>query len=69
MLCEICRKREATVHLSLCMPGGLDHRDFCEVCFPFESLSKEEREVAIRKLIGLPRADKSDEPREGNDTR
>jgi protein-arginine kinase activator protein McsA len=59
MLCEICHKREATVHLSLCTPGAasVGHREFCEKCFPFESLSNEERQAAIRKLVGLPPAD------------
>jgi hypothetical protein len=59
------------VHLSLCTPGEatVGHRDFCEECFPFESLSNEERQAAIRKLAGLPPADEGDEPREGNDIR
>ncbi len=43
MLCEICNKREAIVHLT---ESGLGpetrHHDFCEECFPVEDISRTE---------------------------
>ncbi len=71
MLCEICRKREATVHLSSCTPGEavVRHRDFCESCVPFGSMSDEEQADALRKLLEIPPdvpivgPGESDEPR------
>jgi protein-arginine kinase activator protein McsA len=56
MLCESCYQREATVHLTLCTSGedSVAHRDFCEICVPFNCMTNEERNAAIRKLLVLP---------------
>jgi len=55
MLCDICHKREATVHLTSVTPDEvLGHRDLCEICFPFGTMSKQEREAAALKLIPHP---------------
>ena len=56
MLCEICHQREATVHLTLCTSGddSAARRDFCEICLPFNSMTDEERNAAVRKLLALP---------------
>ncbi len=64
MLCEICHKREATVHLTSCVGGGdhVDHRGFCDACFPFGSMPKEEQDAALRKLYGVPPADAGNLP-------
>jgi protein-arginine kinase activator protein McsA len=60
MLCEICNKREATVHLT---ESGLGpetrHRDFCGVCFPCEGLSESELK---KKAIGFLQDEPPDEP-------
>ncbi len=67
MVCEICHKREATVHLNSCTAGeaAVAHWNFCQVCFPFESMSKEEKEAAFRRLLNMPPGDKGGEPAEG----
>ena len=56
MLCEKCHKREATVHLTTCVAGeaAVGHQNYCEVCFPFASMSGEEQNAAIRELLGVP---------------
>ena len=66
MLCQLCRKREATVHLT--ETGRLpevQHRDLCQECFqgcfPSENMSQPERMEAILKLFGGP---PPDEPKE-----
>jgi hypothetical protein len=77
MLCEKCHKREATVHLTSNVPtetltdhpelrGLVGHRDLCDVCFPFGSMSEEEREATLRELFGAPTADEGSKP--GEDT-
>jgi hypothetical protein len=58
MLCEICHKREATVHLTSVTPDEvLGHRHVCEVCFPVGTMSKQERDAAALKLIPHPPAE------------
>jgi protein-arginine kinase activator protein McsA len=60
MLCEICKKREATVHLT---ESGLGpdtrHRDLCEDCFPVAGMSKSELD---KKVIESFRDEPPDEP-------
>ena len=71
MLCEICQKREATVHLTSCTPGegSVGHRNFCEDCFPFGSMSHQEREAALRELFGVQSPDEPGKPGESRDSR
>ena len=60
MLCEICRKREATVHLTESGLGpGVGHRDLCEECFPVEGMSESELK---KKVIGFLQEEPPDEP-------
>jgi len=60
MLCKICNKREATVHLTESGPGPeTQHRNFCEVCFPFEAMSESKFK---KKAIGLFQGEPLDEP-------
>ena len=80
MLCEICHKREATVHVTSNVPTEdlvdhpelevlVGHRDLCDVCFPFGSMSKRERDAAVRKLFEVPPDDGGSEAGEGHDSR
>jgi hypothetical protein len=55
MHCDICHKREATVHLTSVTPDEvLGRRNLCEVCFPAGTMSKQEMEAAALKLIPHP---------------
>jgi len=60
MLCEMCNKREATVHLT---ESGLSpevrHRDLCEECFPVDGMSESELK---KKVIGALQDEPPDEP-------
>ena len=43
MLCEKCKKVEATVHITEVVAGGpneMKRRDFCEACFSQSDLDK-----------------------------
>ncbi len=68
MLCEICHKREATVHLTSNVPtddliahpelkGLVGEHDVCDVCVPAQSMSKEELDATVRKLFLTPPSD------------
>ena len=49
MLCEKCREREATVHVTVVTPESvLERREFCESCAPTPDQMKEE---AIRTFL------------------
>ena len=73
MLCEICHKREATVHVTSNVPTEtladhpelealVGHRDLCDVCLPFVTMSREEREATVRKLFPFRPADGGSKP-------
>ena len=60
MLCEICKKREATIHLTESGRGPeVRHRDLCEECFPVEGMSESELK---KKAIGLLQDEPPDAP-------
>jgi hypothetical protein len=80
MLCEICHKREATVHVTSNVPtddlvehpelqARIGERDLCEVCLPLDSMSKEELVATARKLFPVPPADLRSKPMEARDNR
>ena len=80
MLCEICHKREATVHVTSNVPtedlvshpeleGLVGEHDVCDVCVPLHTKSKEELDAAVRKLFQAPPFDWGSMPGENRDDR
>jgi hypothetical protein len=80
MLCEICHKREATVHVTSNVPTEdlaghperealVGERDVCDVCLPLGNISREELEAMARKLFQVPPADGDSDPGRTSDTR
>jgi protein-arginine kinase activator protein McsA len=52
MLCELCHKREATVHLTQQAPGiEAKELHLCESCFPAHGMSDYEQAVAAARLF------------------
>ena len=80
MLCEICHKREATVHVTSNVPTEdlvghpelkalVGEGDVCDVCLPLDSMSKEKLAATVRKLFHAPPAEGRIKPRENRDRR
>ena len=64
MLCEICHKREATVHVTSNVPTEdlvghpelealVGERDVCDVCLPLGNMSREELEATARLQLSV----------------
>ena len=52
MICELCHKREATVHLTQEMPGGKKTRvDVCDLCFPAHPAPDSVQRQEILRLL------------------
>jgi hypothetical protein len=79
MLCDICHKREATVHVTSNVPieDLVDHpklealvgeRDVCDVCLPLASMSMEELKATVLRVFHVPPADLPGEPGENRDS-
>jgi protein-arginine kinase activator protein McsA len=63
MLCENCHEREATVHVTDLTDGlVLARHDFCEICSPIRSMSREELNAERTKLLGGNDPDKDHGP-------
>jgi len=63
MLCELCKKRGATVHLTQKTAGRPDKKlDLCSVCFPLDRSEKETTEMMGRLFM-----DKSSEEASGSE--
>ena len=63
MLCELCHKLDATVHLVKKAPGKEPtKRHLCEVCFPADSMSDSEQAQKLLELFGDKPPDGMDSP-------